>query len=83
MFLHWKEITDLLPGLLKEALSDLRTAPVSAPNVTETSDQPSETYSLFLERQVVGDEEPKKISHKEYVDVVKRDLKTSVPTVML
>jgi hypothetical protein len=76
-----KEITDLLPGLLKEALSDLRTAPVSASNVTVTSDQPSETYSLFLERQVVGDEEPKKISHQEYVDVVKRDLKTSVPTI--
>ncbi len=68
------EIKDMLPALLKEAFANFK---------KEENPQtalPTESHTLVLERQVAGDEEPEKITHQEWVDVVKKDLRSSVPS---
>jgi len=64
-----KELTDILPGLLKQALEDFKSVPADGPEMKKTSDQPSERHTIILEKQGAAERAWRKGkgSHEAYV----------------
>jgi len=80
-----RELKDILPDLLKEALGELKSAPDLKPEADMTSEEPKERHTLTLKiRADTGAEESEKIiSEQSWTDVVKRDVTTKLSNVPL
>lgn len=75
-----RELTDVLPGLLREVLKEQQ----SVPDDKKIKEEPTERHTLVLEKKTDGvdeEEDNTKMSEQEWTTVVKKDVKKTLKNV--
>ena len=77
-----QQLTDVLPGLLKEALENHSASATKMPQIEMKDTRPSTSHTLLVENMVSEEnEEPNKMTEQEWTTIVKQDVQNSLKSV--